>query len=85
MNGFNKDLQSQIQRLEEIIMSNKILNDVLTKATGLELQNYYIGAGCIAQTVWNHQMNFEPAHGISDIDFVYYDNSDLSSKTYFPI
>jgi hypothetical protein len=51
---------------------------VLIKANNLGLKNYYIGAGCVAQTVWNYQMEYELANGISDIDFVYYDNSDLS-------
>ena len=78
MNGFNTDLQTQIQKLEKIIMENEILNNIIKKATNLGLKDYYIGAGCIAQTVWNKQMNFSQNNGISDIDFVYYDSSDLS-------
>jgi hypothetical protein len=78
MNGFNIDLRTQMEQFENIIMSNKILNSVLIKANKIGIKNYYIGAGCIAQTVWNYQMNLELANGISDIDFVYYDSSDLS-------
>ena len=80
MEGFNNDLQTQIERLGKIVRSNRILDDILGKADTLGLENYYIGAGCVAQTVWNYQMNYEPANGISDIDFVYYDNSDLSPE-----
>jgi hypothetical protein len=78
MDGFNTDLQIQMEQLRKIIMSNEILKDTLEKASKMELKNYYIGAGCIAQTVWNYQMKFELANGISDIDFVYYNNHDLS-------
>jgi hypothetical protein len=78
MDGFNNDLQIQMEQLKKIIMSNEILKDTLEKAGKMGLKNYYIGAGCIAQTVWNHQMKLELTNGISDIDFVYYDNHDLS-------
>jgi hypothetical protein len=78
MDGFNNNLQIQINKLENILMSNEILNDVLKEADKMKLKNYFIGAGCIAQTVWNYQMKFDLINGISDIDFVYYDNNDLS-------
>lgn len=39
----------------------------------------YIGAGCIAQTVWNHLYSLPSAHGIKDIDIVYYDDTNTSS------
>ncbi len=42
------------------------------------MPNWYIGAGCIAQSVWNHFHGFKLSSHISDIDFVYYDDSDLS-------
>ena len=78
MHGFNIDLQTQIDLLEKIIMSSEILSVVLKKTSNIKLPNYYIGAGCIAQTIWNYQMDFVSANGISDIDFVYYNDSDLS-------
>jgi hypothetical protein len=78
MNGYNTDLLTQIGQLEKVLLSNEVLYKVLRKAHTIGLQNYYIGAGCIAQTLWNYLMNFELTQGISDIDFVYYDSSDLS-------
>jgi len=78
MNGYNIDLKKQIEQLEKIVHSNKILESILVKAAEIGLKHYFIGAGCIAQTVWNYQMNLDLMHGISDIDFVYYDSSDLS-------
>ena len=80
MNGFNVDLVDQIKQLEKIISSNEVLYNVLKKAYKIGLKNYYIGAGCVAQTIWNSQMNYELMYGISDIDFVYYDNLNLSSE-----
>jgi hypothetical protein len=78
MDGFNNDLQFQMEQLEKIILSNEIIKDTLEEASDMELKNYYIGAGCIAQTVWNYQMKLELSNGISDIDFAYYDDHDLS-------
>ncbi|MCL2343034.1 MAG: nucleotidyltransferase family protein [Firmicutes bacterium] len=73
------DLAAQIERLAQILARNEALYRVIVQASGLGLKNYYIGAGCIAQTVWNDLSGLPLAHGISDIDFVYYDDSDLSS------
>lgn len=44
------------------------------------MTNWYLGAGCIAQTVWNFFHDFEPTIGIgiADYDLVYHDASDLS-------
>jgi len=81
MIGFNMDVKTQMEILEKIILSNKLLYNVFIKAKDLKLINYYIGAGCIAQTVWNYQMGFEPLNGISDIDLVYYDDKDLSLES----
>jgi len=80
MVGYNIDLQSQAEKLAEILQQNKPLYEVIEKAGDLGLRDYYVGAGCIAQTVWNYHSGIDLTHGISDIDFVYYDNSDLSLK-----
>ena len=66
--------------LSDILSQNKPLYDVIKKVADIGLPNYYIGAGCVAQTVWNYQSGFELTHGISDIDIVYFDASDLSSE-----
>ena len=42
------------------------------------MANWYLGAGCIAQTVWNFLHGFAPTFGIKDYDLVYHDASDLS-------
>ena len=78
MVGYNTDLLNQINQLTKILKLNKELYSIIEKADAIGLNNYYIGAGCITQTVWNYQTGLELSNGISDIDFVYYDNSNLS-------
>jgi len=78
MSKCNPDPQGQIKRLTKILEQNRTLYHVIEQAVGIGLKDYYIGAGCIAQTVWNHQSGFALTHGISDIDFAYYDSSDRS-------
>lgn len=82
LNGYNLDIQTQLKALENIIMSNEIVCTAINRAKQLNLENYYIGAGCITQTVWNY-LSFNPLeHGIKDIDFVYFDgiNTDFQSE-----
>lgn len=52
--------------------------EVLERVPSLGLPNWYLSAGCIAQTVWNDQHGYEPHYGIRDYDLVYYDASDTS-------
>jgi len=78
MSGHNPALQTQIKQLTKVLQQSQALYGMIEQAAGLGLKEYYIGAGCIAQTVWNYQSGFAPTHGISDIDFAYFDHSDLS-------
>ena len=76
--GHNADLQSQITLLTDILSQNRPIYDVIKKMACFGLRDYYVGAGCITQTIWNYQCGNELTHGISDIDIVYYDSDDLS-------
>ena len=80
MLGFNSDLLSQMNLLRDVIQKNETVYKVVMNAQKLTNLNYYIGAGCIAQTVWNYQTGNDFMYGISDIDFVYYDADDLSEQ-----
>lgn len=70
----------QIQLLHEILQNNQPLYHVIEESQRLNLPEYYIGAGCIAQTVWNYQNGNPLLTGINDIDFVYFD-CDLSPES----
>lgn len=73
MIGYNSDLEFQKQELYNILKENAVIFEILQKAQTLEIPDYYIGAGCICQTVWNHQNKLDLMYGISDVDFVYFD------------
>ncbi|MEK4517962.1 nucleotidyltransferase family protein [Paenibacillus sp. FSL H8-0122] len=65
-------------RLTELFTRDTLLMDIFKRAQGLAPFPYYIGAGCLVQTVWNELTGRTPGYGISDIDIIYYDTSDLS-------
>ncbi len=77
LRGHNLDIHMQIKILEEIIMSSEILSLVMKRAKQLNLEGYYIGAGCVTQTVWNYLSDYPLDYGIKDIDLVYFDNVNL--------
>ncbi|WP_340021884.1 nucleotidyltransferase family protein [Paenibacillus sp. FSL K6-1096] len=65
-------------RLTELFARDTLLMDIFKRAQGLAPLSYYIGAGCLVQTVWNELTGQAPGYGISDIDIIYYDAADLS-------
>jgi GNAT superfamily N-acetyltransferase len=67
----------QIHKLIEIVLKNPILSEILNRAHQLNIDQYYIGAGCVNQTVWNYLSDLPLQHGISDYDFVYFDDKNL--------
>lgn len=62
-----------------VLEQSPVLWSVICKAEACSLENYYIGAGCIPQTVWNAYDGRPPMYGIDDIDLVYFDDNDLSA------
>lgn len=72
------DLESQKQLLFSILAQSPAICEIISEAPRLALPESCVGAGAIAQTVWNHLLGLDPLYGISDVDFVYYDPSDLS-------
>lgn len=65
-------------RLIEIVTKNETLMSLFQTARSLGPHPYYIGAGCLVQTVWNKLTERPPEYGIGDIDIIYYDEADLS-------
>lgn len=70
---------SRLRYLTRILKSNEEIYETLRKATELGIKNYYIGGGCITQSVWNYLSENELLYGISDIDLVYFE-PDLSAE-----
>lgn len=77
INGLDKDLLSQIEVLEKILLSNSTLKEVLVRLSQTDLKNYYVAAGCINQTIFNYYHGYPLMNGIDDFDIVYFD-SDVS-------
>ncbi|KGE18957.1 hypothetical protein PWYN_06040 [Paenibacillus wynnii] len=65
-------------RLIHTLSQSPILNALFTAAQSLEPLPYYIGAGCLVQTVWNELTGRPLNYGISDIDIIYFNDNDLS-------
>ncbi|MUT64718.1 nucleotidyltransferase family protein [Paenibacillus sp. NEAU-GSW1] len=61
-----------------IMERSEFLRETLHRSKALELGTYFVGAGCITQTVWNHLTGRPLTYGISDIDLVYFDAANLS-------
>ncbi|KAF5499641.1 Bifunctional solanapyrone synthase [Colletotrichum fructicola] len=64
--------------LRAILSTNTTLTTVLARAAALNLPNWYLAAGAVSQTIWNHMSGLPPATGIHDYDLVYFDDTDLS-------
>ena len=76
-----KTLDEQIDITIEILNKNKELIDILNYIDELKLNNYYISAGSIFQTVWNYLDNRDINYGIKDIDIIYHNINDISVDT----
>jgi hypothetical protein len=64
--------------VREYLGHNQVIAGILQEAPSLAMANWYLGAGCVAQTVWNFLHGFAPTFGIKDYHLVYHDASDLS-------
>jgi uncharacterized protein len=53
---------------------------ILDGAESLGLPGWYLGAGAVAQTVWNRAHGRVEDTGIADYDLVYFDPDDLSRE-----
>lgn len=77
LKGVNLPIEEQIQVLETILKTNSKLMSLLEILESDGIENCYVGAGAINQTVFNYYHDFESDYGIKDYDIVYYD-LDLS-------
>jgi hypothetical protein len=73
-------LHLQVKYLDDALKLNLVAQAVLTVGPDLALPNCYLGAGGIAQTVWNLRRGFDAAAGIKDYDLAYFDPRDLSAE-----
>ena len=74
-------LARQVEALEAIVRTNPVVCRALDRLPRLGLPSWYLGAGGITQTVWNHLHGLDPTHGIRDYDVVFHDPADLTEAT----
>ena len=75
-----KPIDEQMNTFISILKENRDLMLILDYIYELKLPNFYIAAGAIFQTIWNHYDNKPINYGIKDIDIIYYDSSKLSKE-----
>jgi hypothetical protein len=61
-----------------MVMVNPINAVILERLPQLGLEQCYLTAGCLFQTVWNQRSGYEPQAMIKDYDVFYFDEDDLS-------
>jgi hypothetical protein len=74
-------LAEQVGGLERALRQCPVVAAILGRAPNLGLPNYYLGAGGVAQTVWNQLYGFDTEYGIKDYDLVYFDPSETTAAT----
>jgi uncharacterized protein len=67
------------RRLADALRANETLWECLHRLSTLSLPAWYLGAGCVAQTIWNLAHGKMPSADILDYDLAYYD-PDLSEE-----
>jgi hypothetical protein len=71
-------IDEPLLELQGIVSESPLLSPILSNWDRIALPDSWLAAGAIAQTVWNQAFGFPLAHGIIDIDIVYFDAADLS-------
>jgi hypothetical protein len=74
-------LHRQIEYLEQAIAQNPAAEAVMAMAGKMNLPGWYLGAGAVAQTVWNLRHGYAPTEGIKDYDLAYFDPDDLTAES----
>jgi hypothetical protein len=69
-------IAEQIAEIERVLRSSPTVWSVVVTGSELGIPGFYVGAGSVAQTVWNHVAGLPPLHGLKDIDLVYFDSSE---------
>ena len=73
INAYDKPVDYQIKVLKKIIRKNKTLIEILTILEKLDINDCFVAAGAINQTVFNYLHGYEIDKNINDYDIVYFD------------
>lgn len=75
------DDQFYSDRFRELLKRNELIPEVLKRSRSLGISQWAVGAGFVQQSVFNLFHGKPVMEGIKDIDWVYFDPSDLSEET----
>lgn len=76
----NTPIEKQVEFLIDTVLKNPYINRIVKSNPFPDGEPWYLGAGCISQSVWNYLSNRKPEEGIKDYDLVYYDAKDISKE-----
>ena len=62
-------------------LKSETLSEILSRSGELDLPDWHLGAGFVAQTIWNLKSGFFETQFIYDVDLVYFDSNDLSLES----
>ena len=69
------------EQLENALRKNPAISHLIDHWPELDLPNCWLVAGAVVQSYWNAKHGFQPLHGISDIDLIYFDPNDLTEDS----
>ncbi|HEX3815699.1 MAG TPA: nucleotidyltransferase family protein [Mycobacteriales bacterium] len=78
MDLVSASVTTQLAAFEEMVLSNPVTTTVMDRLQQLALNDCYLAAGALFQTVWNCLSERDPQTAIKDYDVNYFDDSDLS-------
>lgn len=66
-------LSPEHTELLALVAASPLLGVALERMDGCGLPGWFLGAGAVAQTVWNSLFSLPDGYGISDLDVVYFE------------
>ncbi|MGB0921469.1 MAG: nucleotidyltransferase family protein [Alphaproteobacteria bacterium] len=70
----------QKQRIEALLSASPVTGPLLARWFELGLGDKWLCAGAVYQTIWNDLYGLPPAHGIKDMDVIWFARSDPPMK-----
>ena len=68
----------QSEKFLELVLQNPVNRSLIDRLPSFGLDDIWLVAGCLFQTVWNLKVGRPPAEGILDYDIFYFNGDDLS-------
>lgn len=79
LSAYGKAPDSASDRFVRQVLANSNNAAILQRLPQLKLQDAWLVAGCLFQTVWNIRTGLPPTANIRDYDLFYFDPTDLSA------